>query len=202
MTPIQQAELRRAMTAKRLHSSAGDDAQHGVSVGADWLARLHPLFITSAAIRGTLAVLLVVGAVYVLRLLGTSDLVAWLTLGLTSAGLAVVLLDDALDIEGKVADQVARAAVFEPDGYGARAAAVREYCDAFVRVKGRIPSARTRIRQPDDNQPFRVYFPSRRADCRRWFAKALLTSLHSALRFVAAGLGVVISVQFYFLSAS
>jgi hypothetical protein len=188
------------VTAKRLHSSAGDEAQHGASVGVDWVARLHPLFIASAAIRGALALLLVVGAVYVLRLLGTSDLVAWLVLGLTSAGLAVVLLDDALDVEGKVADQAARAAVFEPDGFGVRAAAVREYCDDFVRIKGRIPRARKRIEQPGDNQPFRVYFPSRAADCRRWFATALLASLHSALRFAAAGLGLVISIQFYFLS--
>jgi hypothetical protein len=43
-------------------------------------------------------------------------------------------------------------------------------------------------------------FTSRAADCRRWFATALLASLHSALRFAAAGLGLVISIQFYFLS--
>lgn len=190
------------MTAKRLHSSVGDQAQHGASVGVDWFARLHPLFVTSAAIRAALAILLVLGAVYVLRLLGTSDLVAWLMLGLTSAGLAVVLLDDALDIEGRVAEQVARAAVFEPDRLGVRAAAVREYCDTFVRIKGRIPRARMRLKQAGDNQPFRVYFPSRSADCRRWFARALFASLHNALRFAAAGLGVVISIQFYCSSAS
>ncbi|HXV07697.1 MAG TPA: hypothetical protein VD791_06685 [Burkholderiales bacterium] len=190
------------MTTKRLHSSPGGEARHGAGASVDRLVRLHPLFVASAVIRGALALLLVLGAMYVLRLLGTSDLIAWLVLGLTSAGLAVVLLDDALDIEGKVADQAARAAVFEPDGFGVRAAAVREYCDDFVRIRGRIPRARTRIKQPGDNQLFRVYFPSRAADCRRWFATALLASLHSALRFAAAGLGLVISIQFYFLSGS
>ncbi|MGH6690264.1 MAG: ComF family protein, partial [Gammaproteobacteria bacterium] len=117
-------------------------------------------------------------------------------------GLAVVLLDDAFDIEGKVAEQAARAALFDPDGFGVRAAAVREYADDFLRIKGRIPCGRTRLRQPGDDRPYRVYFPSRRADCRRWCARALLASLHNALRFVAIGLAVVMSIQLYFLSAS
>jgi len=190
------------MTVKRFHSTGGGEAQHGVEVRADWLARLHPLFLASACIRGALALLVVLVAIYVLRLLGTSDLVAWLVLGLTSAGLAVVLLDDAFDIEGKVAEQAARAAVFEPDGFGVRAAAVREYADDFLRIEGRIPFGRMRLRQPGNNQPFRVYFPTRRADCRRWCARALLASLHNALRFIAIGLAVLMSIQLYFLSAS
>jgi hypothetical protein len=190
------------MTVKRFHSTGGGEAHPGVAVRAERLARLPPLFLASACIRGALALLIVLVAIYVLGLLGTSDLVAWLVLGLTSAGLAVVLLDDAFDIEGKVADQAARAAAFEPDGFGVRAAAVREYADDFLRIRGRIPFGRTRLRQPGDNRPFQVYFPSRRADCRRWCVRALLASLHNALRFIAIGLAVVMSIQLYFLSAS
>jgi hypothetical protein len=190
------------MTVKRFYSTGGGAGQHSVEAGAERPSRLHPLFLASACVRGTLALLVVLVAIYVLKLLGASDLIAWLVLGLTSAGLALVLLDDAFDIEGKVAEQAARAAVFEPDGFGVRAAAVREYADDFLRIKGRIPFGRTRLRQPGDNRPFRVYFPSRRADCRRWCVSALLASLHNALRFVAIGLAVVMSIQLYFLSAS
>jgi hypothetical protein len=189
------------MTVKRFHPTGGE-AHHGVEARVDWLGRLHPLFLASACIRGALALLVVLVAIYVLRLLGTSDLVAWLVLGLTSAGLALVLLDDAFDIEGKVAEQAARKAVFDPDGFGVRAAAVREYADDFVRLKGRIPFGRARLLQPGDNRRFRVYFPTRRTDCRRWCARALLASLHNALRFVAIGLAVVMSIQLYFLLAS
>lgn len=35
------------MTVKRFHSTGGE-AQHSVEVGAEWLARLHPLFLASA----------------------------------------------------------------------------------------------------------------------------------------------------------
>ena len=163
---------------------------------------MQPLFLASAAIRSGVALLLVLEAIYVLRLLGTSDLVAWLVLGLTSAGLALVMLDDALDLECRVAEQVARVAVFEPDAYGARAEAVRAYAEDVIRLLGRIPSARATLRQPDTNAPFRVYFPSRRADCQRWLTSALLSCVHSALRLAALSLLVVVTVQVYFLSAA
>lgn len=189
------------MTAKRLPSFFRDEAQHAAQLGAELLSRLHPLFLASAAIRGTVAILLVLAAVYVLNLLGTSDLVAWLVLGLTSGGLAIVMLDDALDLEGKVAEQVAKAAVFKGDRFGVRAAAVWTYADDRLRIQGRIPHARAHIRQPGSEQLFRVYFPTRAADCLRWSARALLASLHNALRFVAVGLTVVVVVQLYFLSA-
>ena len=162
---------------------------------------MQPLFLASAAIRSGVALLLVVEAIYVLRLLGTSDLVAWLVLGLTSAGLALVMLDDALDLEGKIAEQAARVAVFEPDACGARTEAVRAYADEVIRLLGRIPSARARIRQPDTNALFRVYFPSRRTDCRQWLTSALLSCVHSALLLAALSLLVVVTVQIYFLSA-
>jgi len=187
------------VTAKRYPWFTRDAAQHSADLGAEPSLRLRPLFLASAAIRGAVALLFVLGAVYVLRLLGTSDLVAWLVLGLTSAGLAVVMLDDTLDLEGKVAEQVAQAAVFDADAVGARAEAVRAYADNLVRLHGRIPYARTRIREPDTHRFFRVYFPSRRADCRRWLAVALLACVHSALRLIAVSLSVVVAVQLYFL---
>lgn len=190
------------MTVKRVHSAGAGEGRHGAEAGAERLARLHPLFLASAAIRGALVLLGALAVIYVLQLLGTSDLVAWLMLGLTSAGLAIVLLDDTLDIEGKVAEQAARAAVFEPDPCGVRAAAVREYTDEFLRVRGHIPFGRKRLRTPGSNEPFRVYFPSRRPDGRRWCGRALLAALHNALRFVAIGLVVVMSIQLYFLLAT
>jgi hypothetical protein len=189
------------MTTKRFHSS-GDEAQYGVPASAARAARLHPLFLVSAIIRSALALLIVLVAIYVLQLLGTSDLVAWLMLGLTSGALALVLLDAAFDFEGKVAEQAAGAAVFEPDSFGVRAAAVREYADDILRIQGRIPFGRTTLRLPGNNPPFRVYFPSRRVDCRRWCVRALLASLHNALRFIAIGLTVVVSMQVYFLSTN
>lgn len=190
----------RSMTAKRVSSYTDDVAHHGAAREHEPARRLQPLFLASAAIRGGVALLFVFEAIYVLRLLGISDLVAWLVLGLTSAGLAIVLLDDALDLEGKVAEQAARMAVYEPDRHGARSEAVRTYAEDVLRLKGRIPSARTYLRQPDTNAVFRVYFPSRRADCKRWLANALVGCVHSALRLTALSLLVVVSVQLYFLS--
>jgi hypothetical protein len=163
--------------------------------------RLQPLFLASAAIRCGVALLFVLEAIYVMRLLGTSDLIAWLVLGLTSAGLALVMLDDALDLEGKIAEQAARVAVYEPDAYGARMEAVRAYAENVIRLLGRIPSARARLRQPDTNALFRVYFPSRRTDCQRWLTSALFSCVHSALRLSALSLLVVVTVQVYFLYA-
>jgi hypothetical protein len=190
------------MTTRRLPAAAHDAPQQSATVSTERHPRLQPLFLASAAIRVALAAVLVLGAVYVLSLLGTSDLVAWLLLALTTAGMALVLLDHAFDLEGKVAEQVAQAAVFEADAFGARAEAVRSYADQFLRIQGRIPAARARIRQPDNNGVFRVHFPSRRTECRRWCTQALLASMRGALRFVVVVLAVVGAAQLYFLLVS
>jgi len=189
------------VTARRISSYAGNPVPHSAGPASEPVRRLRPLFLASAAIRGGVALLLVLEAIYVLQLLGTSDLVAWLVLGLTSVGLALVMLDDSLDLEGKIAEQAARVAVFQADAYGARTEAVRAYAEEGIRLLGHIPSARPRLRQPDTNESFRVYFPSRRTDCTRWLASALLSCVHSAVRLAALSLLVVITVQFYFLSA-
>jgi hypothetical protein len=190
------------MTAKRVTSYADSAARHDEASAPEQARRLQPLFLASAAIRGAVALLFVSEALYVLGLLGISDLVAWLVLGLTSAGLAIVLLDDALDLEGKVAEQAARVAVYEPDRHGARSEAVRAYAEDTLRLTGRIPAARVSLRQPDTGEVFRAYFPSRRADCKRWLANALVGCVHSALRLTALSLLIVVGVQLYFLSAA
>jgi len=101
------------------------DAREHASPGGSpaWVAHVHFLFLGGIAIRGGLALVLVLCSVYILNLLDTSDLVGWLVLGLTTAGVAWVLLDHAYDIEGALARQAALAAVFDPDAYGARAEA-------------------------------------------------------------------------------
>jgi hypothetical protein len=183
---------------------ASTEATEHASPGGSpaWVARVHFLFLGGAAIRGGLALVLVLCSMYILNLLDTSDLVGWLVLGLTTAGVAWVLLDHAYDIEGALARQAALAAVFDPDAYGARAEAVRSYSDECVRTYGRVPHGLTHLRQPDDNRAFRVYFPSRRVECRRWCAEALLMSAQRALRVVAVGLIAVIACQLYvFLAA-
>ncbi len=187
------------MTARRMPTpdTHGDHIDAIASVGV--AGRLHPLFLVSAALRAALSGLLMLGAVYVLGLVDVSDFAGWLVLGLTTGGMASVLLDDSLDLEGRVADQVAQAAVFEADPYGARAEAVRAFADEYIRSRGRIPYALVRIRQPDTNGPFRVYFPSRRAQCRRWCLYASLIAAQRILKLVAAGLVVVAGAQIYVL---
>ena len=175
----------------------GDHIDAIVSVGV--AGRLHPLFLVSAALRAALSGSLMLGAVYVLGLVDGSDFAGWLVVGLTTGGMASVLLDDSLDLEGRVADQVAQAAVFEADPYGARAEAVRAFADEYIRSSGRIPCALVRIRQPDTNRAFRVYFPSRRAQCRRWCLYASLIAAERVLKLVVAGLVAVAGAQIYVL---
>ncbi len=151
------------------------------------------------ALRGTLALVLFLCAVYVLDLLHISDTLGWLVLGITTAAVAWVLLDEAYDVEGALARQAAAAAAFDPDPYGARAEAVRAYSDDFVRTHGHIPRGRARLRQPDSNRHFRAYFLSRRPEFRRWCAHVLLMSAERALRVVAAGLLAIIAAQAYIL---
>ena len=164
-----------------------------------WSAHTHWLFISSVAIRGMLALVLFLCAVYVLDLLHISDSFGWLVLGLTTAAVAWVLLDEAYDVEGALAREVAAAAAFDPDPYGARAEAVRAYSDDFVRTRGRVPRGRARLRQPDNNHYFRAYFLSRGPEYRRWCARVLLMSAQRALRVIAAGLLAVIAAQAYIL---
>ena len=82
---------------------------------------------------------------------------AWLVVGVTSAGLAWVLLDDAFDIEGTLAREAALAAVFDPDPFGARAAAVRSYSDEFTRAHGCAPEGQAVLRQPGTDRSFRAH---------------------------------------------
>jgi hypothetical protein len=173
----------------------------GTSAPPVWDAGLHLLFVASVAIRSVLALTLVLCTVYVLDLLGTWGAVAWLVLGLASAVLAWVLLDDVFDIEGTLAREAALAAIFDPDPFGARAAAVRAYSDEFVRVHGRAPHGPARLRQPGTDRSFRVHFGSR-SECRSWYKKVLLMSAQRALRVVAAGLLAVVASQLYVILAA
>jgi hypothetical protein len=166
-----------------------------------WAAHLHWLFLVSVAIRGALALVLFLCAVYVLDLLYVSDAVGWGVLGLATAGVAWVFLDEAYDIEGAFARAAAAAAAFDPDPYGARAEAVRAYSDEFVRTHGDVPRGRARLRQPGSDRLFRAYFLSRGARYRRWCIQVLLGSAQRGLRVVAAGLLAIIAAQAYTLLA-
>jgi hypothetical protein len=170
------------------------------SAPAVWDAGPHLLFLANVGMRGALSLMLVVCAVYILSLLGTWGALAWLVVGVTSAGLAWVLLDDAFDIEGTVAREAALAAVFDPDPFGARAAAVRSYSDKFTRVHGCAPAGQAVLRQPGTDRPFRAHFASRNSS-RNWYTKVALISLQRALRVVAAGLLAVIASQLYIVLA-
>jgi hypothetical protein len=172
----------------------------GTTASPVWDARPHFLFVAGVAMRSALALTLVLCAVYVLNLLDTWGAVAWLVLGLTTAGLAWVLLDDAFDVEGMLAREAALAAGFDPDPFGARAAAVRAYSDEFVRMHGRAPQGPASLRQPGTDRSFRAQFPSR-SQCQRWYTKVLLISAQRALRVVAAVLVVVIASQLYIVLA-
>ncbi len=181
-----------------LPPEAGQHA--GTTAPPVWSEGPHLLFAIGVAVRSTLALVVVLGALYVLNLLGTWGASAWLVLGVTSATLAWVLLDDAFDIEGTLAREMALAATFEPDPFGARAAAVRIYSDEFVRTQGRAPHGPASLRQPGTNRSFRAGFPSR-SECRRWYGRVLLISAQRALRVVAAGLLAVIAAQLYIVLA-
>jgi hypothetical protein len=161
-----------------------------------WDTRVHLLFVAGVAMRSMLALGLVLCVVYVLNLLDTWGVLAWLLLGVATAGLAWVLLDDAFDIEGVLAREVALAAIFDPDRFGARAAAVRVYSDEFVRTHGHAPSGSTSLSHPGTDRAFRAHFPSS-GESRSWYTKVLLISVQRALRVVAAGLLAVIAAQLY-----
>jgi hypothetical protein len=188
------------MTARRIPTNAKSEHVDVIVRAPAASRRLHPLFVISIGLRIVLSALMMLGAVYVLRLVGMSDFAGWLVLGLTTAGVACVLLDESLDIEGRIAEQAARVAVFEPDRYGARNEAVRTYADCHVRTRGRIPRAHVRLWRPDTHQPFSVYFPCRRAQVRRWCLYASLLAIRRVAQFVAVGLAVVLSAQIYFLA--
>jgi hypothetical protein len=172
----------------------------GTSVPPVWDAGPHFLFMAGVAIRSTLALILVLCAVYVLNLLDTWGAIAWLVLGVTTAALAWVLLDDAFDLEGALAREVAVAGKFDPDPFGVRAAAVRAYSDEFVRMRGRAPHGPASLRQPGTDRSFRAHFPPP-SECRRWYTKVLLISAQRALRVIAAGLVAVIASQLYVVLA-
>lgn len=175
--------------------------QAAPSPGPVWGGRVHWLFLVSIALRGALALVLFLCAVYTLDLLHVSDALGWIVLTLATAGVAWVLLDEAYDLEGGFARLAAAAAAFDDDRYGARAEAVRAYSDEFVRMHGHVPVGRARLRQPDSNRSFRAYFLSRRADYRRWCVQVLLMSALRALRVVAAGLLAVVAAEIYILLA-
>lgn len=176
---------------------AGEAAQHaGHGAAPAWDARLHLLFVAGVTLRAALAVVLILCALYVLNLLAAWGVAAWLVLSATTACLAWVLLDDAFDVEGTLAREAAFAAAFENDQFGARAAAVRAYSDAFVRMHGTAPNGPARLRQPGSDLAFRARFPSQH-EYRGRYAKVLLISLERALRVVAAGLVAVIAAQLY-----
>jgi len=187
------------MTARRISTTTKSEHVDVIAHAPAVSRQLHALFLISIGLRIVLSTLVVLGTVYVLRLVGMSDFAGWLMLGLTTAGVACVLLDNSLDIEGRIAEQAARVAVFEPDRYGARGEAVRTYADSYVRTRGRIPRAHVRLRRPDTHEPFPVYFPCRRAQVRRWCLYASLLATRRVAQFVAAGLAVVLSAQIYFL---
>jgi len=180
-------------------SETVEPAASGASL--PWSAHTHWLFLSSVAIRGLLALAVFLCAVYVLDLLHVSDTLGWLVLGLTTAAVAWVLLDEAYDVEGALAREAAAAAAFDPDPYGARAEAVRAYSDDVVRTRGYVPGGRARLRQPDNNRHFRAYFLARRPEHRRWCAHVLLMSAHRALRVIAVGLLAIIAAQAYILFA-
>jgi hypothetical protein len=188
------------MTARRIPAGDAKGAHGGAIASVRTTARsLQPLFLVGVSLRIVLSALMLLGAVYVLRLIGMSDFAGWLVLGLTTGGVAGALLDDDLDLEGRIAEQAARAAVFESDRYGARAHAVRAYAERYLRSRGRLPHALVRLRQPDNHQPFRVYFASRHEQCRRWCLCASLLAARRVAQFVAGGLAVVAAAQIYFL---
>jgi hypothetical protein len=172
----------------------------GAGANPVWDGGAHFLYVAGVAIRSALAVMIVVCALYVLNLLDTWGAIAWLALWLTTATLAWVLLDDVFDLEGAFAREVALAAIFDPDPFGARAAAVREYSDEFVHTRGRAPHGPISLRQPGTDRSFHARFPSR-TECRRWYVKVLLISVQRALRVVAAGLLAVIAAQLYVVAA-
>jgi hypothetical protein len=154
----------------------------------------HFLFVVGVATRSVLALMLVSSAVYILNLLDTWGVVAWLVLGVTSAGLVWVLLDDAFDIEGTLAREVALAASFDPDPFGVRAAAVRAYTDEFVHAHGRAPRGSANLKQPGTERSFRTDFSSTNASPSR-YANVLLISLQRGLQVVAANLLVVTAAR-------
>jgi hypothetical protein len=167
---------------------------------AVWDAGPHLLFVASVGMRSALSLMLVVCAAYVLTLFGAWGALAWLVVGVASAGLAWVLLDDAFDIEATVAREAALAAVFDPDPFGARAAAVRSYSDEFTRAHGCAPQGQAILRQPGTDRSFRAHFAPRNSS-RNGYTKVLLISLQRALRVVAAGLLAVIASQLYVVLA-
>jgi hypothetical protein len=173
----------------------------GTTATPVWDARVHFLFVAGIAMRSVLALGLVLCVVYVLDLLGTWGAVAWLLLSFATAGLAWVLLDDVFDVEGALAREVALVAIFDPDRFGVRAAAVRAYSDEFVRTHGHAPSGSVSLRQPGTERSFRAYFPSSGA-CRSWYTEVLLVSAQRGLRVVAAGLVAVIASQLYVVLAA
>jgi len=188
------------MTARQIATASASERIDAPAAGR-LATLLYPLFVVTAVLRAGLIALLVLEATYLLDLLGTSGLGWWLVLGVTAGVVASVLLDDCLDLEGRIAAQVAQAAVFDPDPFGARAEAVRSYVDVHLRSQGCVARSRMRIRDPDTNQSFRVYFPMRRANCRRWCSTALLTAGYRTLQFITAGLVFVVAVQAYVLGA-
>ena len=178
----------------------GESGEHAGTAAPAWDAHVHFLFLAGVAMRAALAVTLILCALYVLNLLVAWGVAAWLVLGTTTACLAWVLLDDAFDVEGSLGREAALAASFENDQFGARAAAVRAYSDAFVRMYGAAPHGSARLRQPGSNLAFRARFPSERESDSR-YVKVLRISLERALRVVAAGLLAVIAAQLYIVLA-
>ena len=164
-----------------------------------WNGGPHALFLAGVVLRGLLALLVVCCALYVFSLLHTWS-AAILAVGLASAGLAWILLDDAFDIEAAVSHEAARAAVFEPDQFGTRAAAVYAYSDEFVRQHGRAPWGAPTLKQPGTNRSFRAQFTATHT-YRSWYMQALLLCLQRGLRVVAAGLLTVIAAQVYVVLA-
>ena len=141
------------------------------------------LFLASVAMRGALALMLVRVRGVRPRLCSAPGAPSpgwcWAS---PARGLAWVLLDDAFDIEGTLAREAALAAAFDPDPFGARAAAVRAYSDEFVRTHGRAPDGPASLRQPGTDRSFRAYFAVAQPESRSWYAKVLLMSLQRALR--------------------
>ena len=166
-----------------------------INSSSTWDDGPHLLFVAGLALRGLLALLVIGCAVYVFNLVHTWS-AAVLVVGLASASLAWILLDDAFDIEAVLAREAALAATFEPDPFGTRAAAVRAFSDEFVHAHGRAPYGPATLKQPGTDVSFRAQFaPTGRST--NWYAKVLLVSLQLGLRVVAVGLLAVIAAQLY-----